>query len=84
MDMQMPVMDGIVATRTIREKERERGGHTTILAMTAHAFEDDEAWCLASGMDAYLSKPVDLSEAIAVVWKLVNGKEKNIPSCQSL
>jgi signal transduction histidine kinase/ActR/RegA family two-component response regulator len=71
MDVQMPVMDGIAATQAIREKERERGGHTRILAMTAHASRDDEARCLTSGMDAYLAKPVDLSELIAVVGKLV-------------
>jgi CheY-like chemotaxis protein len=70
MDVQMPVLDGIAAAEAIREKEKERGGHTPILAMTAHASGDDEAWCLASGMDAYLSKPVDLSEVIEVVGKL--------------
>jgi CheY-like chemotaxis protein len=71
MDVQMPVMDGIAATQAIREKEQKRGGHTPILAMTAHASRDDEARCLASGMDAYLAKPVDLSELIAVAGKLV-------------
>ena len=71
MDVQMPVMDGIAATQAIREKEQERGGRTPILAMTAHASRDDEARCLASGMDAYLAKPVDLSELIAVAGKLV-------------
>jgi PAS domain S-box-containing protein len=70
MDVQMPVLDGIAAAEAIREKEKERGGHIPILAMTAHAYGDDEAWCLSSGMDAYLSKPVDLSEVIEVVGKL--------------
>jgi PAS domain S-box-containing protein len=71
MDVQMPVLDGIAAARVIREKERVRGGHIPILAMTAHAFHDDEARCLDSGMDAYLSKPVNITEAIEVLSKLV-------------
>jgi CheY-like chemotaxis protein len=71
MDVQMPVLDGIAAARVIREKERVRGGHIPILAMTAHAFHDDEARCLDSGMDAYLSKPVNITEAIEVMSKLV-------------
>jgi PAS domain S-box-containing protein len=70
MDVEMPVMNGIEAARAIREQEQERGSHTPILAMTAHASNDDEAWCLASGMDAYLAKPVDLTEAIKVVKNL--------------
>ena len=71
MDVQMPVMNGIEATRIIREKEGNQGGHIPILAMTAHAFDDDQARCLATGMDAYLSKPVDLSVALAMVKKFV-------------
>jgi two-component system cell cycle sensor histidine kinase/response regulator CckA len=72
MDIQMPVMDGTAATRAIRDKELERGGHIPILAMTAHAHDDDQAWCLASGMDAYLAKPVDLTEVLEVVGQLIN------------
>ena len=74
MDVQMPVMDGIAATRAIREKEQEHGGHTPILGITAHAFPGDEARCLAAGMDKYLSKPVDLFALIAVVVKLANNR----------
>ena len=59
MDVQMPRMDGLEATRLIRQKERERGGHTPIVALTAHAFPEDEAKCLAAGMDAYLAKPIN-------------------------
>jgi len=74
MDIQMPVMDGITATRTIREEERVRGGHIPILAMTAHAYSTDEEWCLNAGMDGYLSKPVDLNDVITLVGKLLAGR----------
>ena len=73
MDVQMPVMDGITATRTIRERERTRGGHIPILAITAHAYRQDEEWCLETGMDAYLAKPVEIAKLIDVIEQLVRG-----------
>jgi PAS domain S-box-containing protein len=72
MDGQMPVMDGLEATRRIRELERERGGHVPIIAITAHAFKEYEDKCLAAGMDAYISKPIDFSKCMAVIRKLLN------------
>lgn len=58
MDVQMPEMDGYEATRRIRQIERERGGHTPIIAMTAHAIKMYKDLCLEAGMDHYVSKPI--------------------------
>jgi signal transduction histidine kinase/CheY-like chemotaxis protein/HPt (histidine-containing phosphotransfer) domain-containing protein len=57
MDYQMPEMDGVEATRRIRNLEMERGIHTNIIALTARAMEGDRDQCLREGMDDYLSKP---------------------------
>jgi PAS domain S-box-containing protein len=59
MDVQMPLLNGFEATAAIRGKENSRGGHIPIIAMTAHALKEDEQRCLAAGMDAYISKPID-------------------------
>jgi len=58
MDCQMPVMDGLQATREIRA--REAGRHTPIVALTAGALSSDEAGCAKAGMDGFLTKPIDL------------------------
>ena len=75
MDVQMPHMDGFAATGSIREKEREGDGHTLIVAMTAHAFPEDELRCRAAGMDAYISKPIDMKQCIALIEDLIGKRD---------
>jgi CheY-like chemotaxis protein len=74
MDVQMPGLNGFEATRVIREKEREGGGHTPIVAMTAHARKEDEENCLAVGMDAYISKPIDIQKSLQVIGNIIKRK----------
>ena len=74
MDLQMPGLDGIEATRRIRESERGTTRHVPIIALTAHAMESDRRRCIRAGMDAYLSKPIRLREFLDHVDELVGGQ----------
>ncbi|MEM9460720.1 MAG: response regulator [Myxococcota bacterium] len=78
MDVQMPRMDGLQATERIRE--RERGGHLPIVAMTAHAMESDRTRCLEAGMDGYLSKPVRRAEVLQILQGLPSWQAAEAPS----
>jgi PAS domain S-box-containing protein len=62
MDCQMPELDGLEATRRIRDGETNSAEHIPIAAMTANAFAEDRAACLEAGMDDYLAKPIRLAD----------------------
>ena len=78
MDVQMPEMDGFECTAIIRSKEPATGLHIPVVAMTAHAMSGDEACCLAAGMDAYLSKPIQPNTLFDAVDQqlLVSGRRR--------
>jgi signal transduction histidine kinase/CheY-like chemotaxis protein/HPt (histidine-containing phosphotransfer) domain-containing protein len=59
MDVEMPQMDGLEATRAIRKREAGSGRHIPILTVTAYAMKEDRDMCLAAGADSYLSKPLN-------------------------
>jgi len=67
MDVQMPEMDGLESTRSIREYEQTTGGHVPIVALTAHAMKGDRDRCLSTGMDAYVTKPIRSKELMRVI-----------------
>ena len=71
MDIMMPVMDGLSATRAIRALERDDAGEIPIIAMTANAFEEDEKKSLEAGMNAHLSKPLKIELVVATIADLV-------------
>jgi protein-histidine pros-kinase len=82
MDVQMPVMDGLEAARTIRAREQRRsyvlaGGwqSTPIIALTAHAMAEDRAACLAAGMDDHLTKPLRSAELTAAIERLIGERQ---------
>ncbi|KMY65936.1 hypothetical protein AAU61_19825 [Desulfocarbo indianensis] len=71
MDVEMPEMDGLAATRLIRQHEAQNGGHIPILGMTAHAMAGDKERCLEAGMDGYLPKPFNLNDLIRISEQMV-------------
>ena len=83
MDVQMPVMDGLEATRAIRSGKNPLGKTISILAMTANAFTEDMEKSKEAGMDEHLSEPVDLAVLERAVRKyLVTPPENERPSTE--
>ncbi len=82
MDLQMPTMDGIAATKIIRRKE-SADEHVPIIAITAAAMKSDQEACLAAGMDDYISKPINFAEFRRLLTKLEN-RDSEIDSNLSL
>jgi len=76
MDVQMPGMDGLEATRQIRALENALGPRVPIVAMTANAMKGDEATCLAAGMDGYVAKPFEADKLFALLGRLTGAEPK--------
>jgi CheY-like chemotaxis protein len=70
MDIQMPEMDGLQATRSIREMEEKTGGHIPIIALTAYAMKGDRERCIEAGMDDYISKPIQTQELFGAIERV--------------
>jgi signal transduction histidine kinase/CheY-like chemotaxis protein len=81
MDVQMPIMDGFQATAAIRNMADPVKAGVPIIALTAHALKEDAQRCLAAGMDAYVSKPIQADEFVELVELLgeSNGAEEGQP-----
>jgi CheY-like chemotaxis protein len=75
MDVQMPEMDGFVATREIRRREQGRTEHMPVIAITAHAMKGDREGCLEAGMDDYIAKPINREELQQVIARVMKGKD---------
>ena len=87
MDVQMPEIDGLEATRMIRELEQEKGGHIPIIAMTASAMKGDRERCLEAGMDGYVAKPIKsdtLYAAVDKVWGINLTDNPEAPEAERL
>ena len=81
MDMEMPEMDGVTATRHIREREdREGTPRLPIVAMTANALREDKERCLAAGMDGYIAKPISRKALQDELFRLFAGTSPPLPA----
>lgn len=80
MDCQMPILDGYEATKQIRILEEQEGKNNPIpvVAMTAHALKSDMDKCLASGMDDYISKPINIETLMNIIEKYIKTETINV------
>ena len=76
MDIRMPLMDGLEATKTIRAIKKKDSTTIPIIAMSANAFEEDIHMSLRSGMDAHLSKPIEAPLLYATIDKMLRTGRK--------
>ena len=76
MDVQMPVMNGYTASRTIRASEHPSAKAIPIIAMTANAFVDDVRDALESGMDAHIAKPVQIDSLKSTIQEVLDSRAK--------
>ena len=82
MDVQMPKMDGCETTRRIRAQESQEGGHIPIVAVTANAMSGDKEKYLAAGMDAYVSKPIEISLLLKTMGSVLAESKSINEKCQ--
>ena len=75
MDIQMPKMDGYMATREIRTLKNNKKANIPIIAMTANAFEEDRKKAFKAGMNAHITKPIDI-ETILIFSNFIPGLSK--------
>lgn len=79
MDLMMPVMDGMEASKTIRSLERSDAKRIPIIALSANAFEEDAKAAKAAGMNEHLAKPVDIEKMLKTISYLVKAAEEKVP-----
>ena len=77
MDMQMPVMNGLEVTAAIRKLDSETAKHIPIIALTANAYHEDIQKCLAAGMNAHLSKPINIDRAVRTIIECARTAKEN-------
>lgn len=82
MDVQMPQLDGLGATKQIRALEKERGTHVPIIALTAGALQDEKDKCIAAGMDDFLTKPLEKRRIQDVLEKYLARKKDTDHFCK--
>ena len=75
MDVMMPVMDGLTATKTIRALPRPDAATIPIIAMTANAFQEDAQKCYDAGMNAHIGKPLEMDKVVTVISQFCGCKE---------
>ena len=75
MDVEMPVMDGLTATKEIRSIKREDVAQIPIIAMTANAFEEDKRDAIAAGMDGHIVKPIQVDKLLSMLAEMIRQQE---------
>ena len=79
MDIQMPVMDGLTATRRIRASQHPDAARIPILAVTADAFAEDAAKAMAAGMNDHIAKPIDCNQLLKALHTHIAPAEQDTP-----
>ncbi len=74
-DIQMPIMNGWQATKTIRKLDNPELAHIPIIALSANAFESDRRTSIESGMNAHLTKPIDIPQLSETISKIMQSQE---------